>query len=303
MRKIKHFLWDYKISFFVMCIFLMGCMKGTYQMNLTFLLRQITYLTFLTIGASIEMMSGDFDLAFAAQISASTVTAAYLITLGVPIWAACGAIVVLNALLGCLKGILLTRYRMPSIIVTLALQVILLNLFSGIFPEDKINFLKIYRYFGSGVMEYVFGGLLILSVLGVFFFLNYTYYGKYCRMLGENMVLAEKSGLNIQAVSMIIHMASSLFFSIPAIGIMLYTGSGNSYMGANYLYKVLAAVCLGGIGYRNGKGKVSGMVIGAVTMVVLLMMLTSGGYLKRFEIIIEGIIILFFLGTGKKVKT
>lgn len=302
MRKLKHFVWDYKISLFIACIFLIQCMRGAYQLNFTFLLRQITFLAFLTIGASLELMSGDFDLAFAAQIPVSTMTAAGLITTGVPVWAACVAIFVLNALLGCLKGILLTRYRMPSIIVTLALQVILLNIFSGISSQDKIVFLNIYQYTGSGVLEYVFTVLLVLSFLGVFFFLNHTYYGKYCRMLGENMTLAEKSGLDSRAISVIIHMAASLFFSIPAIGIMLYTGSGSSYIGANYLYKVLAAVCLGGIGYRNGKGKVSGMVIGSLTMVVLLLMLTSSGYLKRFEIIIEGIIILLSLSMGKKAK-
>lgn len=302
MERLKRFIQEYKISFAIVFIFLLECMRGSYDLKAWSFLRQMNIMTFLTIGVSLEMMSGDFDLAFAAQISLSTITAALLISAGLPVWTACIVIIGLNAILGCLKGFLLTKLKMPSIIFTLALQVIFLNLFSGVLPDNRINFSDILVLHGNRAAEVLVTGLLILTVCGMYYFLNNTYYGKYCRMLGENMELAEKSGLNCMAISMIIHVIASLFFSIPAISIMLYTSSGSTYMGANYLYKVLAAVCLGGIGFQNGKGSVNGMVIGALTVVTMLMMLTGSGYLNRFETILEGIIILLALDVKNRTK-
>ncbi len=299
-NKVKTELLNYKFSIFVILLFMIQYMLGQYHTGSVFLLRQFTIMTFMTIGMSLEMISGDFDLACAAQISVSTMTAAYLVTSGMTMIAACLSVLVLNALLGMLKAVLITRLNMPSIIVTLALQVILMNLYPGISSQDHISFRGWLTWPGGNRWELFFGVILLLSVAGVYIFLNHTYYGKYCRVLGENIDLARKSGLQCTAISIVIHLGASLFFSAAAIQIMLYTGSGGTNTGAGYLYKVLAAVCIGGIGYHNGRGRVSGMLIGSLTMVLIILMLTSYGYLNWLETIIEGIIILLALRGNMK---
>lgn len=136
---------------------------------------------------------------------------------------------------------------------------------------------------------------MLAGVAVAFLFLEHTYYGKYCRMLGENLKLAEESGVACLKISMLIHLSASVFLSLSSVLLMLQTGSGGSSLGENYLYRVLTAVFLGDIGLRTGKGKVAGMVIGTVAMVLLNAILTEYGYLNKWEMILEGLAILVVL--------
>ena len=84
---------------------------------------------------------------------------------------------------------------------------------------------------------------------------------------------------------------------------LLQTQCGSAQLGGNYLFKGIAAVCLGGVGLNNGRGKISNMIIGTVSIILIIFMLTSMGALYRFETIIEGIIIVLALYAGKFKRT
>ena len=97
------------------------------MINLSFLIRQISLITLLTVGVSLEMIGGVIDLAFAAQLSASALIGIFLIAGGCPVWVGCIGILFFNFFLGFLKAVFLVKLRVPSIIFTLAMQVILSN--------------------------------------------------------------------------------------------------------------------------------------------------------------------------------
>ena len=79
------------------------------------------------MGASLEMIGGVMDLAFAAQLSASAFIGISLIAGGYPVWVGCLGVFVFNFLLGLLKAAFFVKLRIHPIIFTLAMQVILFN--------------------------------------------------------------------------------------------------------------------------------------------------------------------------------
>ena len=301
-RSVICFVRKYKFSvlfLLMVCWGLFGSMQTT---NTTFFIRQMMIMTFLTIGVALEYISGDFDLAFVAQISASSLICVFLIQKGVPISISCIVVLIFNGLAGCLKSIMIIQMHMPSVIVTLGLQMILVNLCSGFTKNSNIIIPSLrveYRQLYLNVAEVL---LLIIGVAAAVYFLNQTYYGKYARMLGENLTLARKNGMECTKISMIIHVWASLFFSVPVMFLVLYTGSGSSTLGSDYLYKVFAAVFLGRILFRKQGWFVSGMVMGALAVVVFVGVLTARGYLNQWETIIEGVIILLALWRGEHKK-
>lgn len=296
----KEIFYKYKACILAAAVLLAGCLYGVCPGNLSFFMRQITVMVFLTIGVSLECICGDFDLAFAAQISAASLVGIFMIFRGVPVIVSCVMIFVFNGLVGCLKGFLLVKLRMPSIIFTLALQMILANLCAGVTDNSSLVLVSIKELYRNAPMNLVGAVLVVLGVAAAFFFLERTYYGKYCRMLGENPELARTSGLKCAEISVLIHAAASVYFSVPTILLMLYTGSGSSSLGGDYLYKVLAAVCLGRNMVRREEESVAGMVLGAAAVVLFTCILTAEGYLNRWENILAGITMLVCLSISSR---
>lgn len=272
-------------------------------MSLPFFIRQISLITLLTVGVSLEMIGGVVDLAFAAQLSVSAFIGIGLIGGGFPVWVGCVSIFLFNFLLGALKAVFHVKLGVPSIIYTLALQVILSNFIAGVTDNKSIVLRRLQEsYQGPWYTGMELTVAVFLTICG-FLFLERTYYGKYCRMMGENFYLARESGVKCFGISVVLHLFASLFFSVPAVFLMMRTGSSNSSLGATYLYQILPAVFLAGVLPGTGKGCVRGMLCGALTVTLAITVLTGSGYLYRWENILEGSVILLVLTGNALVKT
>ena len=198
------------------------------MINLSFLIRQISLITLLTVGVSLEMIGGVIDLAFAAQLSASALIGIFLIAGGCPVWVGCIGILFFNFFLGFLKAVFLVKLRVPSIIFTLAMQVILSNFLLATVDYTGIVIPELRESYRGNIYIGMELAVTVLCVAGAFFFLEKTYYGKYCRMLGENLPLARESGVKCFGISVAVHLFASLFFSISEGGGCDAKNAGNS---------------------------------------------------------------------------
>ncbi len=162
------------------------------MINLSFLIRQISLITLLTVGVSLEMIGGVIDLAFAAQLSASALVGIFLIAGGCPVWVGCIGILFFNFFLGFLKAVFLVKLRVPSIIFTLAMQVILSNFLLATVDYTGIVIPELRESYRGNIYIGMELTITVLCVAGAFFFLEKSYYGKYCRMLGETLPLARE---------------------------------------------------------------------------------------------------------------
>jgi len=290
-----------RMNFFIWLAFLAACLSNQLQFHADLLLRQFLTFGFMTCGLSLEMLTGDLDLSFAAQISASTFIMAYLLERW-PFWAALGAMLIFNLLIGAVKGFLLAQFEIPSIILTFALQVILSNAF--LWLSDSKNIILDYRMEGYDPLFLIgTSGAFLLAVLLLKGLLDRTYWGKYCRMIGENRDIVRESGVRYVQAEIAIHVFASLFFTAAAGILVFLTMSGSSGTGSNFLFRVIAAACVGGVDFRTGKGKITGMLVGTLSIIMLVQLLTCFGLLNSLEAICEGIIILFsIVSNGKKEK-
>lgn len=272
-------------------------------MNPSFFIRQISLIMLLTAGVSLEMIGGVVDLAFAAQLSASAFLGIGLLSCGFPVWAGCIGIFLFNALVGVLKAVFFVKWKVPSVIFTLAMQVILSNFLAGITDNKGIVLRELREIRQKNMWTVIELVMAILCIFCAFAFLERTYYGKYCRMLGEDLQLAQENGVKCFGISVAVHLFASLFFSISAVFLMMRTGSSNSSLGATYLYQILTAVFLGGVLPNTGKGRVFGMVAGSLAVTLVVTFLTGKGLLYRWENILEGSVILLVIAFGVNKKS
>ncbi|MCC8065824.1 MAG: hypothetical protein LIO94_01790 [Clostridiales bacterium] len=287
---------EYLLILSILALLLLYSMYGNRLIAPSSFIRQITIMALLSIAVFLEYHSGVFDLAFAAQMSSSSLLCVSLADNRVPIPVCFAAVFLFNALVGCVKGFLITGFCMPSIITTLALQIILTNLCAGLTGNENFVIPHLKLFVLSPATNGFLILLLILSLGLVSFFLEHTYYGKYSKILGENPDLARKSGMKCTCISMIILVFSSLFISLPTILLIGYTGSGSIDLGADYLYKVLAAVFLGKLSNRRNtrhiRNPLVSIILSALVMVLFTYVLTANGHLNYWDKILEGLLIL-----------
>lgn len=124
-----------------------------------------------------------------------------------------------------------------------------------------------YSVFKNPVLMLV---ILVVEVVIVNYFFNYTKYGKYAKAIGANSVAAEQSGINLLKYKVICYVIMSVCVVLGAIFQMGYTGSASDSTGTGFEMNVMVALILGGMPLSGGmKSKVSCAVIGAFTFSLL----------------------------------
>ena len=87
--------------------------------------RQISLLVVISIGATFVMTIEEFDLSIGAQASLGGVIGAMLAVQGVPIVLAFIIPMLVGAIIGLLNGLIVTRFKVLSFIITLGMSTIL----------------------------------------------------------------------------------------------------------------------------------------------------------------------------------
>lgn len=112
--------------------------------------------------------------------------------------------------------------------------------------------------------------VLVLEVIIIGFFFNFTRFGKYAKAIGANQEAAKQSGVNILLYKVIPYVFLACTLVIASVFQMGYTGSASDATGTGFEMNVMVALILGGMPLNGGmRARVSSGVIGAFTFSIL----------------------------------
>jgi rhamnose transport system permease protein len=191
------------------------------------------------------------------------------------IWWPVGFIVAIGTgtLLGLFNGVLVTFFRLPSIIVTLGT----LNLYRGltyiISDARQIN----RQYIPSDLKAMsqtspVFGipWIIIMSfmvALLTYYIVMHTQLGRQIFAIGSNPIAAPLRGINVTQVTLIVFALAGALSGLAGIMYASRWGFVNpSNTGAGFEFQVIAAVVIGGVSINGGVGSVLGTVLGVLLL-------------------------------------
>ena len=257
--------------------------------NIFDIMRSYSFMGVLSLGVLVVLVSGGMDLSFTAIATVTQYLLGLLLTVrtSLPIAAVLFIPLFSGIMLGLFNAFLISRLKVPSIIVTIAT----LNLFYGLlmffsrgrwmyeFPSwfsdfAQINFLNMYNddgyLFGLSVFSVIWFSLIIIFSI----FLNFSTLGKKIYATGGNEEAAFRSGIDITFIKYFVY---SLMGFIAALGGIVQaqltqTIAPNAIMGKEL--EVIAAVVLGGAGLSGGTGSVTGTVLGVGLIAILTNSLT-----------------------------
>jgi len=242
-------------------------------------------------------MTGMIDLGVESILASGGMLVAFLTVLH---HLSSGVSIVLTLLaglgVGLVVGILVTKGRIPSFIVTLGtywgLKGIAL-LFNGgnyISPNNgEFSFAGLAgRIFGIPTLVIIMVVIVALAQI----VLSYTPVGTWLRSVGSNELSAKTVGLNVDALKIATFMISGVLAAFSGVLIAAWQGSMYPTTGAGYSLQAIAAVILGGIPFTGGRGTIVGAAIGALIIGLISDMIVLLGLPSLYEYIFVAIILV-----------
>ncbi len=268
------------------CIILLlaiGSLYSTEFLSVDYLLQQLKVASFLGViatGMMIVVLLGQIDLSVpwvvavgGMMASAATAYGATGQALAIPFGVLCGVV------LGLLNGFGTAYLRIPSMIVTLAVNAVAQGLMvaytGGFSPQDSAS--PAMRYLATGniaVGDFTLGipnGVIVWAVIGAaaVFLLNRTTFGRAVYAIGNRERAAYLSGVNTQRVVMVAFALSGGLAAFGGVLLAGYASKAAQAMGDPYLLPAIAAVVLGGTSILGGRGSYLGTVAGVIFITLL----------------------------------
>jgi ribose transport system permease protein len=260
-------------SFLLLVVILLSLIAGTVNSrywwvgNLTNLLGQISVLSLVACGATILIISGNFDISVGANIGLSSVVMAMLMRSGVfpPLAAFIGLLV--SVLCASLIGTASILFQAPSFIISLAA----IGVFQGIalfVTQGTIQ--TIYGQFET------LGGLKLFNLIPLLFvialsgylvvhvILSYTQLGRSIYAIGNNPRATYLAGINVNRRKVIFFAINGLFVGVAAMLLLSRVGAAQPSTGTGIELQAIGSVVIGGAPMSGGKGNALGTFCGVL---------------------------------------
>lgn len=270
----------------------------------------------LALALTPVIITGGIDLSVGSMMGlAAVVLGALWRDAHLPIVVAAAVALLLGIVGGGLNGLLITRLRLPPLIVTLGT----FSLFRGIAEgltrgiENYSGFSQSFLYLGQGYV----GGLiptqlsiLVFAVIAFGWWLHRTAFGRSLYAIGFSAEGSRYAGINVSRKLFFVYLVSGLAASVSAIIYVAHLGQAKSDAGTGFELMAITAVVLGGASIFGGRGTVLGTVLGLFAIVVLQNGLRLSRQPAELAGILTGVLLLvtialnrFSSATGRRSKT
>jgi len=299
-KKIEFNIKDYIIFLIFISIFLLFSILLFNRGFLTFgntmnIARQSAVIAIMTIGMTFVLCAGEIDLSIGSNVALSSIIIAILLRDFNIYFAIIGGLAT-GALIGLLNGLLITKAKIPSFLVTLGMMSILLGLARWISHIQAIPATnRVFNFiFGLGTIGKIpLSFILTLFAAGIGqLVLSKTPFGRKVLATGGNITAAKYTGIKVDRIKIATFIISGAMASLAAIIYVARLQGARYTLGGDDLLIVIAATIIGGTSLFGGKGTVVGAVVGAY----ILGMINNGiillGLSLDQQMIARGIIII-----------
>jgi len=267
--------------------------------NLSLVLQQVMVVGVLAIGQTLIILTAGIDLSCGMVMAlGGIVMTKFTMDMGMPpMWGiVCGILV--TASFGLLNGLLVTRVKLPSFIVTLGTMNIafaITQIYSeaqtvGDLPDSMTALGNTFTIGGTSV---AWGTLVMLALyLLAWHLLRDTASGRHVYAVGNNPEAVRLSGISVDKVLLGVYVMAGVLYGIAAMLSVARTGVGDPQAGQTENLDAITAVVLGGTSLFGGRGVILGTLVGAVIVGVFRNGLTLMDVPSVYQTLITGILVI-----------
>jgi simple sugar transport system permease protein len=256
----------------------------------------------LSMGVTLLMIAGHFDLSVGSVLGFSSVIAPYVIlNYGTDPFLAVGFAILVAISIGLINGILVVGTRIPSFIVTLGTLLIwrsvLLRVTEG-FPVAVDKDTLVFKLFAYRIEDGFFRGYQVsfLWFLGVLIVLSFvllrTRFGNWIFAAGGNERSARSMGVPVDRVWIILFVITALCACLMGLIQVGRFNTVEATRGQTLELTAIAAAVVGGARLNGGYGSVLGAALGAALLAMIQQGLILSGIASYWLQFAVGILII-----------
>jgi inositol transport system permease protein len=266
----------------------------TKPQNLINIIKQITPFTIIAMVETMLIVSGQIDLsagavaALAGCISAGTLVSTQNLFISVV------AALAVGALSSYICGILVTVFRLPAFIATLAVMNVARGLVIIYTGGATISGLSRLFWLSQGRFLGFFPNMILVTVLLLIIIqvvMKNTRFGLYMYAVGGNTKAAITAGINVKRQIRLTYLLGGLLVGIAGIMLNARMMAGHPNVGPGYEFDAITATVVGGTSFSGGFGSMycvalGGIIIGIINNLMILMRVDTS-----WQMVVKGVLI------------
>lgn len=242
----------------------------------------------VAIGMGLVCLIGEIDLSVGSLLALDAGFGVVIFNMTGSIFVTLLFCLIFGGLLGALNGLLVGYVKMPAFIVTLSTMLIYRSLAqyfcqqlpknligggSSVYKMDtKLGHFQALYNFGNGKLATVpvVGIVLIIMMILFIYITNSTKFGKKIYAIGSNAKGALMTGINVSGMTFTVFVLAGVMVGLAAFLWIAMNGSADpATTGSSNEMYAIASVVLGGISMSGGRGKMVGVLFGAMSYTVI----------------------------------
>jgi rhamnose transport system permease protein len=260
--------------------------------------RLVVEIGLLALALTPVIVTGGIDLSVGSLMGLSAVLLGTMWRdWGVPVWVAAVLTVGVGALAGGLNAVLITRLRIPPLIVTLGSYSLFRGLAEGLTRgvDNFTGFPEGFLLLGQG---YLLGDVptqllvFVVAAAGFWVLLHRTTVGRGLSAIGFSPEGARHAGLPVERWTALTYILSGTAAGLAAVVYVSRVGQAKADAGTGYELSAITAVVLGGTSIFGGRGSVPGTLLGLFAIVVLQNGLLMAALPSELAGILTGLLLL-----------
>jgi rhamnose transport system permease protein len=230
----------------------------------------------MALPLTLIIIAGQIDLSVESMLALGAIVFAVRYEAGMNIWLAAFVALLVGAVGGLFNGLVITRIRLPSLVVTLGTYALFRGLAFLILGDRAVDLTSAPKDFtnigagyigSSSVPQYVLLFVVLALIFGLV--LHGTSFGRYIYAIGSNQEACRYSGVRVSLIITMLFVVSGIMSVIAGLVDASLLGSSRADIGAGLLLDVVTAVVLGGVDIFGGRGTILGPVLALILIALL----------------------------------
>ena len=268
--------------------------------NIMNVLRQISMIAILAAGQFLVLVAGGIDISLGSIVG----LAGIIFSMGMVKWGMAPIVAALLAVFiggisGFFNGFQDAIVGIPAMIATLGTQGVargLTYVLTNAYPisdlPESISFLG--RGYLLSIPWPVIIMLIVFLIIG--FISQKTKFGRFVYASGGNPEAAYLSGIKVKKVKITTYVIAGCLASLSGIILVSRLASGQPNAGIGWEFEAIIAVIIGGVSLAGGKGKIFGVLLGAILVGLLTNGMTLLNVSSYYQQIVKGLVLVFAVG-------
>lgn len=256
----------------------------------------------LALGMTFVIVCGQIDLSVASTMALVACVAAKMLDAHLPAAVVLPGAIVLGGLLGAVNGLLVSKLRLPSFVVTLAtmaayrgLAQVLMKDSSVKLPDSLVG--ADYIRIPGTPIPLPFVVLIVLAVLSAFL-LHKTVFGRWVTTVGTNEKASFYSGVPTARVTTMVFAITGALCGVAGLLIDSRLGVARFDDARGLEVDVITAVVLGGASIYGGEGSILGTMLALLLVAIIRIGMGLANVTPEYQFAVVGTLLVLAVAFG-----